>query len=361
MKTSPITLFMGVMLICVAMGVQGQDPQFSQFYNSSIYYNPATAGLTQDLRFNTSYRDLWTSIPGDLSTYFFSMDYQWTDKNVGLGLLMMNDNEGLHNLRTQRLELVYSYRIQSRNRMLQFGMSAISLNVRDLQNDEFVFTDQLDPIHGVVQQSAFVPGQLDPKVYPDWNVGLVYRQNFSRNQRYFLTPTIGFSASHIFRPNVSLINDKVRLPVKYLVHSSILTRFAFKGKDPFERKYAFLSPGFIFEYQNPFQTLSMGTGLDIYPFRFGLWFRNQSFLSSEIGYNSVIVLAGIVIPVSLNHNLILDYTYDSTVSQLEFSSGGAHELTLIYNISLPEKRKSLPCFREWWRPVMGMKHYSKGK
>ncbi len=351
-------IYLAGLLFFLFKGLAAQDPQFSQFFNSSLYYNPATAGLTQDLRFSSSYRNLWNNIPGDLSTYFISADYQWSEKNIGIGMLMLSDNEGLHHLRTQRFELVYSYRIQSRDRMLQFGMSAFSINLKDFKDDNFVFTDQLDPIHGVVQPSSFVQDEIEPVVYPDWNIGMVYRQNVKGRR---MTPTVGLSASHIFRPNISFANNEVRLPVKYVIHSNLLTRFTIFDDDVWKRKFVFMNPGFVYEYQDPFQTLTIGSGFDVYPFRFGIWFRNQGFISSTDAFNSVIMHAGIVIPVFLNHNLILDYTYDSTVSKLEFASGGAHEITLIYNISLPKRKHAVPCFNEWWRVGKGMAHYKKNK
>jgi type IX secretion system PorP/SprF family membrane protein len=356
MNNIRLRLYMWGMLVCFSTGIHGQDPQFSQFYNSSLYYNPATAGITQDLRFSSSYRNLWSNIPGDLSTYFFSVDYQLTKKNMGLGFLMLGDNEGLNNQSTQRFELIYSYRIQSKNKLLQFGMTVFSLNIRDLKDKNFVFTDQLDAIHGVVQQSAFIHDNLEPKVYPDWNVGMVYKQNFVRKK---ITPTIGFSASHIFRPNISYMSNKFRLPVKYVFHTNVLTQIAFHKDNVLNRKFAFLSPGFVYEYQKPFQTFTLGTGFDVYPLRTGIWFRNRSVVSDVYKYNSVVVLVGVVIPISLNHNLMIDYTYDSTISRLEFASGGAHEITLIYNISLPEKKRSVPCYHEWWRARRGIVHYPK--
>ncbi|MFO7935135.1 MAG: PorP/SprF family type IX secretion system membrane protein [Bacteroidales bacterium] len=344
------------LLICIFNGLKGQDPQFSQFYNSSLYYNPATAGISQDLRYSVAYRNLWSNIPGDLSSYFFSVDYQWTKRNVGVGFLMFSDNEGLYNLRTQRLELVYSYRIQSHNKMLQFGMSLFSLNMKDFKNEDFVFTGQLDPVYGIVQQNSFVLDEIESVVYPDWNIGLVYRQNFKRPR---LTPTIGISASHIFRPNISFLDDRIRLPVKYVVYSSFLTRITFNTDNVWERKRVFLNPGFVYEHQDPFQTFTIGSGFDVYPLRFGLWFRTKNFLSEVHKFNSVIVHAGIVIPIALNHNIMLDYSYDSTISELEFSSGGAHEITLIYNVSLPERKKMVDCFVEWWRAGQGIMHHSK--
>ncbi|MBE0654395.1 MAG: PorP/SprF family type IX secretion system membrane protein, partial [Bacteroidales bacterium] len=249
-------------LLFIFSGLQAQDPQFSQFYNNSLYYNPATAGITQDLRFSSSYRNLWSNIPGDLSTYFISIDYQWSEKNMGLGFLMLSDNEGLHHLRTQRMEFIYSYRLQSKYRMLQFCMTAFSINFRDFKNNDFVFTDQLDPIYGVVQQSSFVQDEIEPVIYPDWNIGLVYRQNFIRRR---MTPTIGFSASHIFRPNISFLNNEIRLPIKYVLHANMLTQVTINNDDVWKRKFAFINPGFVYEYQDPFQTFTIGSGFDVFP------------------------------------------------------------------------------------------------
>ena len=347
------------LMICLFSGINAQDPQFSQFYNSSLYYNPATAGISPDLRLSSSYRNLWSGIPGDISSYFLSVDYQWAKKNVGIGFLMMNNNEGLHRLSTQRAELIYSYRIQSKYRLLQFGMTAFSINIRDFKKDGFIFTDQLDPIYGVIQQSSFVSDEVEPVIYPDWNAGMVYRQNFKDKK---ITPTIGISASHIFRPNISFLNNKIRLPVKYVVHSSVLTRFAINGKDVWDRKFVFLNPGFVYEHQDPFQTFTFGSGFDVYPIHFGTWFRTRNFLTDLHKFNSVIINVGVILPVMLNHNLLIDYTYDSTVSKLEFASGGAHEITLIYNISLPERKHPVDCGEfEWWRVGKGVKYYSKKK
>ncbi len=44
------------------------------------------------------------------------------------------------------------------------------------------------------------------------------------------------------------------------------------------------------------------------------------------------------------------------IQQFQNSSlhaGGAHEITLIYNISLPERKGAVECYKEWWREVRG--------
>lgn len=357
MKNSVLTMSIWVVLTGFSACLEAQDPQFSQFFNSSLYYNPATAGISQDLRLSSSYRKLWNNIPGDFSTYFLAVDYQWSKKNVGIGFLMFNDNEGINNLRTQRFELIYSYRIQSQYRMLQFGMSAFSVNTRAIQNDDFIFTDQLDPIYGNIQESSFVYDKLETKVYPDWNIGLVYKQNFKHRKA---TQTVGFSMSHIFRPDISIMNNEIRLPVKYVVHSNLLFQITIKPNLVWKRKFFYLNPGMVYEYQDNYQTFTLGSDFSAYPFRFGMWFRNRGLVTDDYRLNSIIIHLGFTKPLALNHNLLVDYTYDSTVSKLEFSSGGAHEITVIYNFSLPDRPGPVKCpFKEWWRLGMGLQHFRK--
>lgn len=351
MKNKYLKLVLCGFMIFSVNVLKSQDPQFSQFYNSSIYYNPATAGLNRDLRFSSTYRDLWSRIPGDLSTYFISADYQWSRKNIGVGFLMLSDNEGLNRIRTKRMELVYSYRVlQDQDRMLQLGMSVFSINMRDFRNSDFIFTDQLDPVLGVVRQSSFLNDEVEPVVYPDWNAGMVYRQNLLNN----ITPTIGISVSHILRPNISFVNNVFRLPVKYVVNGNLLTRVVFNKGKVGRIRGALMNPGFVYEYQKPFQTFTFGSGFDVEPLRFGMWFRNRSLFADDVyKINSIIMHAGIVMSSGSNHDLIIDYTYDSTISKLEFASGGAHEITIIYNISLPERKGAVECYKEWWRELRG--------
>jgi type IX secretion system PorP/SprF family membrane protein len=347
MKDKKLKLGLWGLLIFSCTVLKGQDPQFSQFYNSSLYYNPATIGISGDLRFLSTYRNLWSKIPGDLSTYFVSVDYHWAEKKMGFGFLMLNDNEGLHHVRANRIELIYSYRaIQEKDKMLQFGVSVFSLNIRDFQTGGLVFTDQLNPINQDIGQSTFINDNTKPVLYPDWNAGMVYRRKFG--VRYKMTPTIGVSVSHILRPNISFINNIVRLPVKYVVNASLRTQLPFNKHYAGEHRSVYVNPGFIYEYQKPFQTFTLGSDFNADPFRLGMWFRNRSYFSDDAyKFNSIIIHAGIVISISSNrklpHDLIIDYTYDSTISKLEFAAGGAHEITLIYNISLPRG-----CNKEWY-------------
>jgi hypothetical protein len=76
---------------------------------------------------------------------------------------------------------------------------------------------------------------------------------------------------------------------------------------------------------------------------FGLWYRGIPFMTSQAG-DAVIGLVGIK-----TKQLHIGYSYDFTISNLMASTGGAHEISLVYefnSFSLGGGRKkirAIPC------------------
>ena len=44
-------------------GASGQDMNYSQYFSTPIYYNPAFTGINTGLRARFLYRDQWPSLP----------------------------------------------------------------------------------------------------------------------------------------------------------------------------------------------------------------------------------------------------------------------------------------------------------
>ncbi len=77
---------MGIAMMAGVM-VRGQDPNYSQWLNAPLYYNPAYAGLNSGLKLRLSCRDQWPNLPVDFKTMYFSGDYG--DRNLpGSGALV---------------------------------------------------------------------------------------------------------------------------------------------------------------------------------------------------------------------------------------------------------------------------------
>ena len=97
-----------------------------------------------------------------------------------------------------------------------------------------------------------------------------------------------------------------------------------------------LSVAMNFQTQGKFYQSDLGLYYYKDPLVFGLWYRGIPFVTSQarrcnhwIGRNK-------------DQQLSLGYSYDFTISNLIGSSGGSHEISLIYefnNLSLGGKRK----------------------
>ena len=60
-----------VLLVLICEGVYAQDPQFSQYYASPIYHNPAFAGGAHAPRLIANYRNQWSSLGSILLRQLF--------------------------------------------------------------------------------------------------------------------------------------------------------------------------------------------------------------------------------------------------------------------------------------------------
>ena len=61
-------LLLAICTLLAAPEVNGQDPQFSQFYAAPLYLNPAFAGSTNQGRAGTNYRNQWPAVDANYTT-----------------------------------------------------------------------------------------------------------------------------------------------------------------------------------------------------------------------------------------------------------------------------------------------------
>ncbi|MEZ5199282.1 MAG: type IX secretion system membrane protein PorP/SprF [Bacteroidales bacterium] len=65
-----------LVLIITFQGLFGQDQNYSQWFNNTLYYNPAYAGLYDGVRTHFNYRNQWTNLPYDFNSYNVAIDKQ---------------------------------------------------------------------------------------------------------------------------------------------------------------------------------------------------------------------------------------------------------------------------------------------
>lgn len=305
-----------------------QDIQFSQFYNMGIYYNPAVTCMDNDVRATLALRKQWANIQGGLTNYYAGVESKVYQKKVYLSLLVMNKTVQDY-LSTTRAEIMYAYRTDLRRAKIQFGLTLFSINERTINYDALQYSDQLDPVYGVVNPTSAVFDQEQNVYYPDWNAGFVIRGK-ERRTGSIVVPTFGFSAQHLFRPNISTTGQDARLATKYVIHGDFLFTFKLYNRISSHRPEVLVKPAYIIELQEPFQTFTIGASAYAFNFNAGLWFRTWD--TGKEGINTVILSLGADIPVSDKSALGITYSYDATVSDLEFSTGGSHEISLQYKL-----------------------------
>jgi type IX secretion system PorP/SprF family membrane protein len=303
-----------LVIICLtAQTALSQDPQFTQFYANPIYLNPALAGSHGCPRFALNYRDQWPSLSGNYITYSVSYDTYLKKIKSGIGVIATHDQQGQGTIYTSSLGLVYSKHLKlSRKWTLNFGAKAAMTN-KFLDWDKLTFGDMIDPRRGFIYQTGDVPrGPESGRFFFDATVGTVlYNKNFF----------VGLSVNHLNRPDESMIQGKSELPIRWTGH--IGTEIKLGKKSQYSNTTSIM-PNVIYQYQNGFQELSLGTYVKYGVFNVGAWYRNRDAFILSIGINT--------------GNFKIGYSYDVTVSKLNNGvSGGSHEISLGLNLNCKDR------------------------
>lgn len=311
-----------LLIVCFlfAGNLSAQDPQFSQFYANPIYLNPAFAGSHGCPRFAANYRNQWPSLSGQFVTYSVSYDQYFRNISGGVGLIATHDQQGQGTINHSTLSLIYSYHLKvNRKFSMLFGAKA-TWNQKVLDWDRLTFGDMIDSRRGFIYDTGDIP-RGGSKGFFDASAGFV---GFNKN--FFF----GFSAHHLNRPNESLIIGESKMPIRLTGHMGAKIPLGSKSK---YYNTTSIMPNIIYQYQQGFMELNIGTYVKHGIFTAGAWFRNRDAFILVVGLNS--------------KTFKLGYSYDITVSKLNNGvSGGSHEVSLGLNLNCktkPVSFKTISC------------------
>ncbi len=327
------------LFFCVAVSLQvvGQDPQFSQFYSLPLYLNPGFAGTTPEYRMVMNYRNQWIGLPQSYTTYAFSFDYNMKNLNSGFGLLATTDKAGSADLRSTNIGFLYSYKIHLGDSWVVSPGIIFGYSVRNIDYNKIILGDQLEFGDGNS------PITNDPSInnyqnttYFDFGSGiLVYNEKFWG----------GFSLYHMNEPNNSLLEAENKLPMKMSIHAGVKIPL-YKGPQK-RNNISSIAPSFIYKKQGQFDQLDLGVHFAYNPVMIGFWYRGipiEQNVSDRVNQDAVAFLFGLKFD-----QFDVGYSYDMTVSSLGADIGGAHEISLIYQLAMhkakkPKRReKFIPC------------------
>lgn len=308
----------------MAYTLRAQDPQFSQFYAAPLYMNPGFAGNTIQARAVANYRNQWPSMPGKFVSYAASFDYNIDDLNSGVGLAVQQDRAGSAGLRYTNIALQYSYTIRiSRFLAMKPGMS-FSYSMRDIDRTALIFGDQLiydNPTSA--SQSRFT---FEPIRYPDFAAGTIL---------YMRRWWAGVAFHHINRPNQSLIGDESRLPMRFSFHGGY--NYALK-KNIKKKDIASITLVTHYKAQGKWDQLDFGAYFKYKIVTAGVYYRGIPVFKSngyrQPNHDAVVALIGFEYK-----DLAFGYSYDLTISKLISNSGGAHEISIIYEMASERNKR----------------------
>jgi len=316
---------LSAMILLALLNLDAQDPGFTQFFTNPTYYNPALSGSSDGFNARTNYRNFWRKMDHGLNTLDISLDSEEPFLSGGIGLIMLSGIEGNGVIKTNMLGLSYAYNLIVIPRVfdIQMGLQGAYVQ-KNFQIKNLVFSDQLDPIFGITGTSAYSYAGINNIIYPDFATGINLRFNVGKVIQSTPKATVnaGLAMHHITQLNESFTGMVSKVPIKTVIYANSLIKL-----DLSYSKSIFITPSFIYESQNVFKTMVIGSNVMLKPIYVGLWFRNGGLDFGKNSLKSLAVNVGLNMKIGSN-NLQLGYSYDINISQLQNLMGDAHEISI---------------------------------
>ncbi|KXX68789.1 type IX secretion system membrane protein PorP/SprF [Flammeovirga sp. SJP92] len=314
-----------------------QDTQFSQYYATPMYLNPALTGSGGQTRAVVNYRKQWAGLPSSIVSFMAAFDHNFKYKNFSLGGYIKQDQFGVNEgTPLTHLEAIASgsYTIGINQYMgLNLGLQ-VGYGQNKLDRSALIFNDQLDSFGytGGATNEPFINDQVN---YADVSTGAMLY-----GEKYW----VGVGLKHITTPNISFLGEQAYLPVKVSVEAGYMIPLEYKGHRTHIPEYKRRSITIAGHYQSQGKNdqLSIGAYLHYAPLLFGVWYRGLPLLKSAekdnaINHDAVVLLTGIKMG-----NINFGYSYDITTSDLPQQNANSHEISLQYTFNLYKDYRKKP-------------------
>lgn len=313
--------------------LQGQDPLYSQFYNTPVALNPAFAGNSNAPILVGSVRIQMPGLNLPYNTYAFTYDQYFERLNSGFGAVILNDDAGDGALSNTKISGIYSYKIDAGNgNFIRGGLNVSAIQTR-LNWDKFIFYDALDlrfggiSPGGVKYPSLEIPPDRNSNMSLSLGAGILYY-----NERYYA----GISVDNLNSPGKGFISgsDGPIIPTLLTIHGGAQFNLDISNKSGTQ---SFITPNVLFARQGNFSQVNVGAYAEINQILGGVWYR-----MSEINTDAVIFSAGVRTGM-----FKISYSFDFTLSKISIRGGGAHELGIQVNLErlYPVESRYEDCFQ----------------
>jgi type IX secretion system PorP/SprF family membrane protein len=332
-KLSCLLCLLAVLWTLPAEKAAAQDMNYTQYFSTPLYVNPAFTGINQGLRARFLFRDQWPAAPIPYKSYYFSADLgdRALPGSGGIGLVVQSDNPGVGLINNLNLALNISVRIPITSFLAaQVGIKA-GIMQRRVYYDDLVFTTNFDARYGNIYQSNFTDFSADKRVVPDFGAGGLLQFMSSEGN---ITGDVGFAVDHVFKPDVSFLSvGSSQYPRKWVGHLNLVFSTGPGGSS--SGMYASsaeplkINVGALYMNQSNLNSLELGLNLLKYNIYLGCWYKST--LTGVVN-SSCAVLAGYRYNFYEDMSIKFIYSYDIQISGALQGTGGAHEISLVLEL-----------------------------
>jgi type IX secretion system PorP/SprF family membrane protein len=324
-----------IFFIMIGFTVNAQDPSFTQYLSNPVYLNPAFAGVNGGLRFSSAYKNQWPYVPGKFNTTTAAIDLRsCIFSNVGWGFIFLNGVEGEGLLTTNAAGYVFNYMIENPGRSQVSMALKPAIYSKTVDWSKLVFSDQLDPVLGVVKPTGVVPPNSSATFF-DVDAGFLWRFFVPIPGWDDLYNNLGFSVNHIFEPDQSLTGGRTPLPRKITIHGGSMVNIA----PVTAQKKIHAVPHFRFNFQNnasgDFASSLKEFDLTSFfvrdPLFIGFNYHNN-ILPNGGNLKSMAAIAGFRAVSYYGLSYQIAYSFDFGVSRVGNAALSSHEISLILSL-----------------------------
>ncbi|MBC7863767.1 MAG: PorP/SprF family type IX secretion system membrane protein [Bacteroidia bacterium] len=285
-----------------------QLPLYSQYTSLPYLYNPSMVGVSGDVNASLLHRTQWKGIPGAPVTSVFTCEGAIQEKNMGLGLTVLNDNTDI----SQRVGAygLYSYHLKiNEDQKVLFGLSFGVMNQR-IDFSRAIVKDANDPFmtYKTAQRKTYLDATLGATyMWKTLEVGICVPQLIGSKVNYLGTN----SSSYYYQSRHYMMSLKYTFDVDkekgMTVYPLVMLRYA-KGA-PFQ-----------FDVNGVFDWKKRGWA--------GLCYKHGYAVGVNIGFR-------------VNNSLRAGYAFDYSINSVKNFIGGAHEFFLGYTFGSKNGKSDL--------------------
>ncbi len=304
-KNSLVVLSMLILLLCSGNMKAQQEPLYTQYMFNTVSVNPAYAGTRNAMNVLLLSRLQWTGMDGAPRTYDFTMHTPLDNYKMGLGLSIVSDSHGPVN--NYYINVNYAYRVSlSESLTLSMGIKG------GIYNYHVNLTD----INVGDNDVAFMDN-VEQRFQPNAGLGL-----YMYSDKFY----VGASVPKLIQTELSGDQNTVGSISDLKQHFFVMGGYVFDLNEDLKFKPSILTK--VVQGAPPSTDVTAQCLI-----------KDTYWLGATYRIGDAVALIG---NIKLNKQLMIGYSYDFTVSELNNYNNGSHEIIVSYDFDgfLKNKVKS---------------------